>query len=174
MGVDRAQFSQIAMIAQGDFLRLLIATTDERKAIFRQLFHTEPYHRLQERLKAETAVMRDECAKLKNSIQQYVAGILCEDNDPALERLTLAKSGNLPLQETFELLEELIAKDSKTEAEGNLALAEKEKQILAVNARITQAEEQQKQRDMLAAAQQQLQQYLQRRKARHRGAIPKG
>ena len=38
MGIDRAQFSQIAMIAQGDFLKLLLSSTDERKAIFRKLF----------------------------------------------------------------------------------------------------------------------------------------
>lgn len=36
MGIDRNQFAQIAMIAQGDFLKLLIAPTDERKKIFRR------------------------------------------------------------------------------------------------------------------------------------------
>ena len=40
IGVDRAQFSRIAMIAQGEFRRLLLAQTDERKAIFRQIFRT--------------------------------------------------------------------------------------------------------------------------------------
>jgi len=152
IGLDRSQFSRIAMIAQGDFLKLLLATTDERKAIFRQLFHTEPYHRLQERLKSESAALRDECARLKNSIQQYTGGILCEEGDPAEEKLTLAKAGKLPLQEIFDLLEELIEKDVMTEAEGKTALAEVEKQLSSTDARIAQAEEQQKQKALLAQA----------------------
>ncbi len=41
LGVDRNQFSQIAMIAQGDFLKLLLASTDERKEIFRHIFRTQ-------------------------------------------------------------------------------------------------------------------------------------
>ena len=40
VGVDREQFARIAMIAQGEFRKLLLAQTDERKAIFRQIFHT--------------------------------------------------------------------------------------------------------------------------------------
>ncbi len=53
IGLDRNQFSQIAMIAQGDFLRLLLAKTEERSAIFRKIFRTAPYQQLQE------AVRRD-------------------------------------------------------------------------------------------------------------------
>ena len=49
LGVDRRQFSQIAMIAQGDFLKLLLAETRERQAIFREIFKTGHFltlHRL--------------------------------------------------------------------------------------------------------------------------------
>ena len=41
MGINRSQFLQIAMIAQGDFLKLLLASTEERKKIFRQIFKTQ-------------------------------------------------------------------------------------------------------------------------------------
>ena len=40
IGIDRNQFCQIAMIAQGDFLKLLIAPTKERMEIFRHIFKT--------------------------------------------------------------------------------------------------------------------------------------
>ena len=43
LGIDRNQFSQIVMIAQGDFRRLLQADTKERAAIMRKLFGTAPY-----------------------------------------------------------------------------------------------------------------------------------
>ena len=36
LGVDREQFSRISMIAQGDFMKLLLAGTKERQAIFRR------------------------------------------------------------------------------------------------------------------------------------------
>ena len=52
IGLDRQQFTQIAMIAQGDFLRLLFASTEERKKIFRRIFGTEKYFNLQENLKS--------------------------------------------------------------------------------------------------------------------------
>ena len=43
IGLDRQQFSQVAMIAQGDFLKLLLADTRERQAIFRSIFSTHLY-----------------------------------------------------------------------------------------------------------------------------------
>ena len=43
LGVNDAQFSQIAMIAQGDFLKLLLADTKERQKILRNIFKTDIY-----------------------------------------------------------------------------------------------------------------------------------
>ncbi|MBQ7980906.1 MAG: SMC family ATPase, partial [Oscillospiraceae bacterium] len=67
IGVDKNQFSQIAMIAQGDFLKLLLATTDERQRIFQKIFHTRLYHVLQDKLKAEASALRNECSDIENS-----------------------------------------------------------------------------------------------------------
>lgn len=53
IGLDRKQFTQIAMIAQGDFRKLLLADTQERSLIFREIFHTEKFSVLQERLRDE-------------------------------------------------------------------------------------------------------------------------
>ena len=52
LGIDRGQFSQIVMIAQGDFRRLLSAGTAERKTILRKLFGTAPYEAFQRALEA--------------------------------------------------------------------------------------------------------------------------
>ena len=50
LGLDREQFAQVAMIAQGDFLKLLLADTKERQKIFRNIFHTNLYVELQDQL----------------------------------------------------------------------------------------------------------------------------
>ena len=47
IGLTRDQFAQIGMIAQGEFKRLLLAGTDERRAILRRIFHTERFEALQ-------------------------------------------------------------------------------------------------------------------------------
>ena len=52
LGLDMKQFTQIAMIAQGDFQKLLLAGTVQRAEIFRQIFHTGIYQQIQYRLKA--------------------------------------------------------------------------------------------------------------------------
>jgi exonuclease SbcC len=72
IGIDRSQFTQIAMIAQGDFLKLLLAPTEDRKKIFRQIFKTELYQTLQDKLKEESGRLGKEHEMLKNSIQQYI------------------------------------------------------------------------------------------------------
>lgn len=51
LGVDDRQFKQIAMIAQGEFLKLLYADSKERGDIFRRVFHTDLYRRFQDKLK---------------------------------------------------------------------------------------------------------------------------
>ena len=70
VGVDREQFARIAMIAQGEFRKLLLAQTDERKAIFRQIFHTERYQALQNRLKEEAAALDRQCGELEAGLRQ--------------------------------------------------------------------------------------------------------
>ena len=51
LGLSYDQFTQIAMIAQGEFQKLLLAGTTQRGEIFRQLFHTGLYQQIQMKLK---------------------------------------------------------------------------------------------------------------------------
>ena len=57
------------MIAQGDFLKLLLAGTKERQAIFRQIFETKYYQTFQEKLKKATSDLDNDCADRKKSIE---------------------------------------------------------------------------------------------------------
>lgn len=81
IGVDRAQFSRIAMIAQGEFRRLLLAQTDERKAIFRQIFRTGKYLALQNRLKDDAAELEKTCGELVTALRSTAETIACDDPD---------------------------------------------------------------------------------------------
>ncbi len=73
IGLDRTQFSQIAMIAQGDFLKLLLAPTDERIKIFRKLFKTELFQKLQEALKADCTGSEREFRQLFERVQYCIS-----------------------------------------------------------------------------------------------------
>lgn len=69
LGMTRDQFMQIAMIAQGDFLKLLLAKTEERRKIFSSIFRTGRYAKLEERLKEEARLQRSAYDELKQKIQ---------------------------------------------------------------------------------------------------------
>ncbi|MBQ6702715.1 MAG: SMC family ATPase [Clostridia bacterium] len=115
IGIDRDQFTQIAMIAQGDFMKLLLASTEERKAIFQKLFRTRSYYVLQERLKTETGKLSHEREAIYASIRQYINGMICDEDDVLSLNVRECKEGNCSTEETLELLGKLIEKDRECE-----------------------------------------------------------
>ena len=144
LGIDRDQFTQIAMIAQGDFLRLLLAPTRDRRAIFQKLFRTENYQILQDALRTRSAELGKAAERVSLSIRQYLGGIGCDPADPLAPRAEAARTGALPTEEAVEVAELLTARD---DAEV-LALEEKLTQLQAaadaVNKRLAVAEQQRK------------------------------
>lgn len=115
IGIDRTQFCQIAMIAQGDFLKLLLAPTKERMEIFRHIFKTELFSSLQERLKKETGALSEECTAIKRSMAQYIGGIVCDEETVETFEVAKAKSGDLTTEDTVALIEKLITQDESAE-----------------------------------------------------------
>lgn len=75
LGLDRQQFARIAMIAQGDFMKLLLADTQERGEILRRLFNTERYNTLQERLNREAGRAREAYERQKQAMLNAAAGL---------------------------------------------------------------------------------------------------
>ncbi len=115
IGIDRNQFCQIAMIAQGDFLKLLLAPTKERMEIFRHIFKTELYQNLQERLKRESGGLSDECDIIRRSISQYIGGIVCDEDNTDFIEVTKAKNGNMTTEDIIILVEKLISDDKNAQ-----------------------------------------------------------
>ena len=135
IGINREQFCQIAMIAQGDFLKLLISPTKDRIKIFRHIFKTKLYSDLQDRLKSELSVLNNDCSKIKQSISQYISGINCSDSSLLSLDVTKAKKGDLPTDECILLIENLLSEDTLAEKKADNAITEIEKQldILKIN-----------------------------------------
>ena len=153
VGIDRAQFSQIAMIAQGDFLKLLLSPTEERKAIFRKIFRTEPFQRLQERLKAEAGELNRQCEVLRSGIAQYVNGVDCTPGDRFFAEAERARHGEMPVDEVLELLDSLLQQDGQTRTERQQALDRLERELEQANALLGRAEERERVHQSLLAAQ---------------------
>lgn len=87
IGLDYSQFCQIAMIAQGQFTKLLNASTEERSRIFRKLFRTQRYARLQERLQAESAVLSQQRTTQNAKLDSLLSGIRFSPDDPDSDAL---------------------------------------------------------------------------------------
>ncbi len=132
LGVDRNQFSQIAMIAQGDFMKLILADTRERQKIFREIFRTGLYQQLQERLREETGRLKGLCDRERAGIAQYMDGIMGPDRPEEQEesaRTEQARAGELPVEEASELLELLLERDQNEEKELDQRLRENGREL---------------------------------------------
>ena len=140
LGVDRSQFTQIAMIAQGDFLKLLLAPTEDRKKIFQKLFKTQNYYVLQEKLKSESGKLSREYDAIKKSIEQYINGIMCDEDDVLSIQVKKAKSNELSVSEIVLLAEELIKNDEIAEGELDAKIKHFDKELEEITKLLTKAQ----------------------------------
>ena len=153
IGLDRSQFAQIAMIAQGDFLKLLLADTRSRQEIFRKLFPTRGYMVFQEKVKSESGALQRECEAARASVKQYIDGVLCPQEDPMYPQWERAWAGELPIQETVELLETLLEQDRERDTQCSEELEQLDGEWKAVTALLAKAEELEKAQSQLEEAQ---------------------
>ena len=123
LGLTADQFSQIVMIAQGDFLKFLYTKSDERKMIFSKLFRTDIYWKIQENLRRKSMEMDERIQENDRAFEQEKSRIIL-----------LPESEELPLDELVERLRERL-KDALKEQ--NLRRANVEE----LNKKITKYEE---------------------------------
>lgn len=112
IGINKNQFSQIAMIAQGDFRKLLNCETNERSKIFRKIFKTEPYHNIEIKLSSLFNELKRNREKEKSGIEQYINQLKCNENDTLSLELESAKSGDVLIEDVIKLAGEIINKDT--------------------------------------------------------------
>lgn len=160
LGINREQFSQISMIAQGDFKKLLLADTDERQVIFRKLFKTEPYLKLQKELLEKSKEISIQVSDAKKSINQYISDIAVDEDNVLAIEVEKAKNGALPLEDSIELLEKLIVQDKDIYKNKQQELSEINKVLESVNESIGAAETVYKAKKVLEEAEENLKKEL--------------
>ncbi|MDO4492771.1 MAG: SMC family ATPase [Clostridia bacterium] len=133
IGIDCSQFMQIAMIAQGEFRKLLNAKSEDRQKIFRKLFRTDLYETLQNRLKLEANARYAEKAELARALAQDLARIAAAGTDELCILAEKAQRNELPTDETLELIETLIAHDAAAEIRISEDKKKAEKELETVN-----------------------------------------
>ncbi len=91
LGIDKEQFCQIEMIAQGKFQEVLNAETEKRQEIFRRIFKTDIYNTFTEKLNKYYGERRNEYTAAESKIGGQIAGIECEEGSPHFEELENAR-----------------------------------------------------------------------------------
>ncbi len=116
LGITREQFKQIVMLPQGEFKKLLLAKSEDREVIFRKIFNTYDFEKIQMELKERAQKLSKNRSKSKEKIQNNLENIEGEHN------IVLGEYVDFPL--VIEKLKELIERD--TEKYGLLEKEDKE------------------------------------------------
>ena len=155
IGLDYNQFSQIVLIAQGQFTKLLNASTEERSRIFRKLFRTQRYAQLQERLQAEAAALNQQRTAQNAKLDSLLGGLQFSPEDPDAEALRALCAQTVP-ETALALLDALTARQAAALEEIGNALHTTEAQLDKVQQQLGAAAQAQRLAQQLAARQAEL------------------
>ena len=155
IGLDYNQFSQIVLIAQGQFTKLLNASTEERSRIFRKLFRTQRYAQLQERLQSEASALNQQRTAQNAKLDSLLGGLQFSPEDPDAEALRALCAQTVP-ETALALLDTLTARQAAALEEAGTALQATEAQLDTVQQQLGAAAQAQRLAQQLAARQAEL------------------
>ena len=140
LGLTQDQFTQTVMIAQGDFLKILTASSDERKKLFRDLFHTNLYVDLQSRLQEKNRACADEQKALEQVILS-AEGKIDPEAEFAEREILLSYCGQIQHTDALcALLARLIEQEKAAQEQVRAQKKEAADQIGALIAAVTEGE----------------------------------
>lgn len=126
IGLTADQFRQVAMIAQGDFRKLLTADTKARGEIFKTIFDTSIYEFIQNRINEDAKKAEASFKDLTTRINGVIENIDCADNDSLK---TAKANGYLEINEIIKLLDVQNSGDRERLAESSDKLKATEEKI---------------------------------------------
>lgn len=148
IGLDAGQFTQTVMIAQGEFLKLLSARSDERKEIFSRIFQTDLYARMQQRLREEAGALGGQMKDMERQEDQEIARLFCPEEESLLGRL---ESAALP-EERLEAVRLILQYGKSREEAAKRQIEELDKELEKVNRDLAVAQELNRRFDYLEEA----------------------
>ena len=148
IGLDAGQFTQTVMIAQGEFLKLLSARSDERKEIFSRIFQTDLYARMQQRLREEAGALGGQMKDMERQEDQEMARLFCPEEESLLGRL---ESAALP-EERLEAVRLILQYGKSREEAAKRQIGELDKELEKVNRDLAVAQELNRRFDYLEEA----------------------
>lgn len=108
VGVDQNQFSQLAMIAQGEYLKLLHASSRERREIFSRIFPTEIYRKVQQKLKEQNTQLYIQLEDSKKAELREKEWVVCEADSEYKELWEkISQDTSAAAEETTALIQEI-------------------------------------------------------------------
>ena len=113
LGLERNQFSQVSMIAQGEYLRLLQASSRDRKEIFSRLFDTGIYGRIQQKLREDDLALRGQLEDNQKRISHELENVELPENSTSLVAWETARERELGGRGEQERLLEQIVEEQK-------------------------------------------------------------
>lgn len=150
IGLDADQFTQIAMIAQDEFMELLQAKSDDRKAIFSRIFNTRIYQRIQDELHERTKRMDRELEENKKMCMNEMEHIQCVTDSAWKEKWdALPAFTEVRTEEVIELLEAITEEAKKKEEKLQQEGMQLQKQLDEAKQKRTAAEQQNQQFNFL-------------------------
>lgn len=151
--VDYDRFTQLAMIAQGDFLKLLLADSKDRGEIFRNIFNTSLYQSFQAKLQAMTKEAEDKALQTKTTLKENIASVKAE---PQVVSKLQELDSQHNSKEIAELISTVINQQGESLGQTEKELAEQKEERQSLTAVITNAERSNKQLQDLEKSQKRL------------------
>ena len=110
--MNRKDFCQIEMIAQGAFEKFLLAKTEEKEKIFREIFRTEKYMKFQEELKNKSLSLGKQQAEALRTLMIFLNQITEEDmSDEDKKVFEDLKATQQFDEESVEFLKTIVTED---------------------------------------------------------------
>lgn len=141
LGINKDQFCQIAMLAQGKFRDLLIEDTDKRKKIFQQIFKTDKYELLQNKLKDLELEKGKDLKTILLNLKNFLFEIQCDEQSPYSVDLENEKKIESSWEEKINLIKQIIEEEEQKYNKLQKSIEENQIKLDKINEEIGSAQQ---------------------------------